>query len=145
MSHAASSSFLRRALIVDAVISGATGLLMIVAAGILETILNVPATLLRYAGISLVPFVAYLIYLTGRTQLTRGSIWFVIAANAAWVIGSALLLLSDQIQPNALGYAFVIVQAIAVAGFAEMQYVGLRRATAGTRGSVEFGSVSSSK
>jgi hypothetical protein len=130
MSHAIPSLFLRRALVADAAISGATGLLMIAAAGVLEGLLNVPASLLRYAGISLVPFVAYLIYLTRRTDLTRGSIWFVIAANAAWVIGSVLLLLSDQIQPNALGYAFVIVQAIAVAGFAEMQYVGLRRATA---------------
>lgn len=130
MSHAAASSFLRRALIVDAAISGATGLLMIVAAGVLESLLNVPATLLRYAGISLVPFVAYLMYLTKRAELSRASVWFVIAANAAWVAGSILLLLSSQIQPNALGYAFVIVQAIAVAGFAEMQYVGLRRATA---------------
>jgi hypothetical protein len=144
MSHATSSSFLRRALVVDAAISGATGLLMIAAAGVLEGLLNVPATVLRYAGISLVPFVAYLIYLTKRAELTRGSIWFVITANAAWVIGSVLLLLSDEIQPNALGYAFVIVQAIAVAGFAEMQYVGLRRATRAV-GGVEFGSVHSSK
>jgi hypothetical protein len=50
----------------------------------------------------------------------------VIALNVAWVIASGVLLLSGQIHPNTLGYGFVIAQAIAVAAFAEMQYVGLR-------------------
>lgn len=121
------STLLRRALIADAAITGATALLMIAAAGFLEGLLDLPATLLRYAGIGLMPFVAYLLYLTSRSRVSAGKVWLVITLNAAWVVGSALLLLSSQIQPNALGYAFVIVQALAVAGFAEMQYAGLRR------------------
>jgi len=54
----------------------------------------------------------------------------VIAINAAWVAGSVLLLLSGRIEPNILGYAFILGQALAVAGFAEMQYVGLRKSAA---------------
>jgi hypothetical protein len=65
-----------------------------------------------------------------RSSLSPASVWFVIALNVAWVVASVLLLLSSQIHPNALGYGFVIVQAIAVAAFAEMQYVGLRRRAA---------------
>lgn len=120
------SSFLRRVLTADAAISGATGAVMILAADAVSALLDVPATLLRYAGIGLIPFVAYVFYLSRRASLAPASVLFVIALNVAWVIASGVLLLSGQIHPNALGYGFVIVQAIAVAAFAEMQYVGLR-------------------
>ena len=120
------SSFLRRVLTADAAISGATGAVMIVAADSLAGLLDVPATLLRYAGIGLIPFVAYVFYLSRRESLASASVLLVIALNVAWVIASGVLLFSGQIHPNALGYGFVIAQAIAVAAFAEMQYVGLR-------------------
>ena len=124
------SSFLRSVLTADAAISGATGAMMIIAADSLAGLLDVPATLLRYAGIALIPFVGYVFYLSRRASVAPASVWLVIALNVAWVIASGVLLLSGQIQPNAIGYAFVIVQAIAVAAFAEMQYVGLRRTPA---------------
>jgi hypothetical protein len=120
------SSFLRRALTADAVLTGATAAVMIVAGDVVAGLLEMPVALLRYAGIGLIPFVAYVFYLSRRASLTGASVWLVIAFNVAWVIASGVLLLSGQIQPNAFGFAFVIVQAIAVAAFAEMQYVGLR-------------------
>ena len=120
------SSFLRRALLVDGIMTGATAVLILAASGYLERWLDVPATLLRYAGLVLIPFVAYVLFLSTRTHASRGSVWVVIAINVAWVAASIVLLLSSQIQPNALGYAFVIVQAVAVAVFAYMQRVGLR-------------------
>jgi hypothetical protein len=43
------------------------------------------------------------------------------------VIASAWLLLGGVIQPNAFGYAFIIAQAVAVALFAELQLVALRK------------------
>jgi hypothetical protein len=122
-----STAFLRRVLVVDGTVSGATGLLMILGAGFLGDRLGLPAALLRSAGLSLIPFVALLFYLSTRDQLSRGIVWAVIAANAAWVAASVLLLLSGRIEPTLLGYVFVLGQAVAVAGFAEAQYVGLRR------------------
>jgi hypothetical protein len=121
--------FLRRVLVVDGTISGLTGLLMILGASVLESALGVPAALLRYAGLSLVPFVAFVFYLARRESLSRASVWAVIAANAAWVAASVLLLVSGRIEPSLLGYAFILGQAIAVAGFAEAQYVGLRKSS----------------
>lgn len=120
-------SFLRRSLLADAAISGATGLLMIFGAGLLEGLLGLPASLLRYAGLSLLPFAVLVFGLARRDPLSPGSVWAVIAANAAWVAGSVLLLVSGGVAPSGLGYAFVLGQAAAVAFFAEMQYVGLRR------------------
>ena len=124
------NQFLRRILLADAVISGTTGVLLLAAATLLERWLALPAPLLRYAGFSLLPFAALVLYLAKRDVLPRGGVWTVIALNAAWVIASAALLLIGGVEPTALGYAFVIVQAVAVAGLAEMQYMGLRRVTA---------------
>lgn len=124
------SHFLRRALIADATISGATGLLMLLGAGFLDGLLGVPATLLRVAGLSLVPFAAALAYLSTRERLSAAAVRTVIAINVAWVVASAALLVSGAIEPRALGYAFIVMQALAVAVFAEVQYVGLRRTRA---------------
>jgi hypothetical protein len=130
MSLPDASSFLRRALVVDAVVSGATGLLMAAGAGTLQEVLGIPTALLRYVGLSLIPFAAFLVLLSRRPRLTRGIVLAVIVGNAAWVAASVLLLTSGRIEPTALGHAFVVVQAVAVAGLAEMEYVGLRKAAA---------------
>jgi hypothetical protein len=44
-----------------------------------------------------------------------------------WVIGSVLLLASGWVSPTLLGELFVQLQAAAVAGFAYLEYRGLRR------------------
>jgi len=54
-----SETFLRRAMLADAVLSGTTGLLMIAGAGILSEFLAIPQPLLFWAGLILVPYVAY--------------------------------------------------------------------------------------
>jgi hypothetical protein len=123
------TTFLRRTLIADAVISGTTGLLMLFAAEQLSRLLHVPAELLRAAGASLIPFVAFLAYVFTRPVLPRLPVWMIIALNAAWIVASVTVLFLDSIDPNGLGIAFIVVQAIAVAVFTELQYMGLSRAS----------------
>lgn len=122
------SSFLRQALLADAVISGAMGLLLLLGAGFLAGLLDLPMELLRTAGLVLLPFVAFVAYVATRENPARGAVWAVIVINALWVVASIGLLLSGWVAPNGLGITFVIVQALAVGLFAELQYVGLRRA-----------------
>lgn len=122
------SGFLRRTLLVDAAISGSTGVLLAVGADTLEGLLSLPAAVLRPAGVSLLPFAALLVALATRPALPRAAVIAVIGANALWVVASVLLLVSGLVTPTALGYAFVIAQAIAVSGFAELQWMGLKRA-----------------
>ncbi len=121
------SPFLRRALLADALISGATGLLMLIGANVLASLLGLPEALLRYAGLVLLPYGALVAYVATREQLRRWAVWAVIVANAIWAVDSIILLLSGWLTPNALGYAFIIFQALVVAAFAEIQYIGLRR------------------
>ena len=122
------SSFLRRALTIDALMTGATALLCVLAGGTLAQLLAVPEPLLRYAGVALVPFVLYVGFQARREIVSRASVVAIIALNIAWVVASVWLLVGSSIQPNALGYAFIVAQAVAVALFAELQYVGLRKA-----------------
>ena len=124
------SLLLRRALVADAAISGSTGLLMTLGADALAGLLGVPAGLLRYAGLSLLPYAAILAYLATRAGLPRPAVWAVIACNAFWAADSLLLLVTGWVGPTALGYAFVIAQALAVVAFAEAQHLGLRRSAA---------------
>jgi len=121
------SPFLRRALAADALASGATGLLVALGAGLLERLLALPAELLLYAGVILLPYAAAVGWLASRPAVSGPAIWAVIACNAAWAADSILLLLSGWVAPSALGYAFVIAQALVVAAFAELEFMGLRR------------------
>jgi hypothetical protein len=64
---------------------------------------------------------------------SRPAVWVIIVANAAWTAASLLLLVSGWVTPTTLGYLFVVVQAAAVAIFAELQWLGLRRQIAPAR------------
>jgi hypothetical protein len=115
-------------MLADAAISGATGLMMLAGADLLSAMLGVPAPLLRYAGLILLPFAAMVLYLARHAHLSRAGVRTVIALNVAWVAASILALVAGWIAPTTLGVAFVIFQAVVVAGFAELQYTGLRKA-----------------
>ncbi|MDQ2634572.1 MAG: hypothetical protein M3Y78_12630 [Pseudomonadota bacterium] len=122
--------FLRHVLAIDAVVSGAAGLLMAAGARYLSPQLGLPQNLLFWAGLALFPFVAFLIAVARRGEASRLVIVDIIAINALWVAASFGLLFSGAVQPSMLGYAFVVTQALAVALLAALQFIGLRRTTA---------------
>jgi hypothetical protein len=124
------NTFLRFALLADAIASGATGLLLILGADLLAGLLGLPAALMREAGLLLVPYVALVAFVGTRATISRPAVRVIIALNAMWTAASLLLLVTDYVAPTALGYAFVIAQAAVVAAFAELQFVALRREAA---------------
>src|SRR5262245_3131490 len=120
------SRLLRIALMADAVATTATALLLLVFSGPLETLFGLPSSFSRTIGIALLPYAAIVAYLGTRPQVSRGAVWAVIVCNLFWVVNSALVLMTNWIDPTPLGIAFVIAQAVAVAGFADAQFLGLR-------------------
>ena len=130
MSSIRSSLLLRRALTADAVCSGTMGIAMLSFAAVLGRELELPARLFAEAGIVLLPFAAFVAFLATRAQPARFAVWTVIVLNLLWAVDSVLLLLTGWVAPNALGYAFVIGQAVVVLIFADLQYLGLRRSAA---------------
>ena len=117
--------FLPIVLRVDALLTGATALALLAGAGILQPFLQLPAPFLRGAGLSLVPFVAFVFALSRRSVPPRAAVSAVVAINVAWVLASAGLLLAGPFQPSALGTAFVVFQAVVVAALADLGYFGL--------------------
>lgn len=121
------SLFLRNVLLLDALASGATAIILLGGAHMLSPLLEIPQSLLFWSGAALVPFVLMVLAVSRRQTVSRTMLVEIIAINVLWVVASFGLLVSGVVSPNLLGIAFVSAQAIAVALFAELQYVGLRR------------------
>ena len=130
MSQLVMSSFLRRVLTADALISAAAGLVMVAGAGILHELLQLPPALLQVAGAMLFPWAAALLWLTRKPVVPRAAVWAVIVLNIVWVADSAWVALGGSYAPNTLGLAFIGAQAVTVAVLAELEFTFLRRAPA---------------
>ncbi|WP_296573801.1 hypothetical protein [Phreatobacter sp.] len=123
-------TFLRRVLTLDAVASGAAGLMLIVGADALAPLLNLPVPLLRGVGLSFIPFVALVVYAATRQPASRPLALTVAALNAIWVVLCLGLLLSGLVAPNLYGTIFIAAQAVFVGVLAELQVIGARRLAA---------------
>jgi hypothetical protein len=119
---------LRLTLTADAIVCAATAALMLAAAGPLADLLDLPANLLRVGGLLLVPYVAFLVAMLRRNRIPASGVGAAIATNLAWAAGCVGVLLSGQVEPNAVGVAFILVQVVAVLALADLQAIGLRQA-----------------
>ncbi|MVA99911.1 hypothetical protein GN330_21905 [Nitratireductor sp. CAU 1489] len=122
--------FLRNALYLDAVVSGAAAVLMAGGAGLLSPLLGLPQPLLLWAGLVLFPFVAMLVFAARRERIAHLLMIDIVALNALWVAASFGMLIAGLVEPNLLGIAFVVAQALAVTAFAVLQVASLRAAGA---------------
>ena len=127
-----SDVFLRQALWLDAIVSGATGALLWAAAGPLTGLLGLPRPLLAGAGLVCLAYGAGLVLLVRRTRIARGAAMVVVAGNGVWVAASLWLLVSGLVAPTLLGQGYVLFQAAAVLGLAVLQWIGLSRIAGAT-------------
>jgi|SRR5882672_7545746 len=121
------NTFLRSALALDAIASGVMGVALSAVPVLLANLLALPEMLLRYTGIFLIVYALFVAWMATRERPIGALVWAIIIGNAIWVIDSLLLLASGWVTPTALGYVFVIVQAVAVGVFAELQFIGVRK------------------
>jgi hypothetical protein len=119
---------LRFALRLDAAGSGALGLLGLAAATPLADPLGTTVGALRGTGAFLVGYALVLVLLAARPAIPRAAAWAVVIGNTAWVLGSIGTAVAGRDTFTALGVAVVLAQAAAVAVFADLQWLGLRRA-----------------
>jgi hypothetical protein len=121
------SQFLRRAILGDAIFSGASAVLLTFGAGALAPWLELPEALLRETGLFLIVYAILVGWLGTRHTMPKLLVALVISGNTAWTLASIALLFSGAVTPNLLGEVFVAAQAIATGVLAELQYLGLRR------------------
>jgi len=125
---AAPGSLLRLALRLDAAASGALGLLTLLAGPALDELLGTPPALRWPVGLFLVAYATMLWVAAARPRLSQPVVWAVIVGNALWAIASVAVMVGDWVALTGLGNAAVLAQAVAVATFAALQFLGLRRA-----------------
>jgi hypothetical protein len=123
------SLFLRRALLADAIFSGAGAVGFTLGAVVFASLLNLPEALLRETGLFLIAYAILVGWLGTRQSMPKALVAIVVVGNIAWTVASIALLFSGLVAPNLLGEAVVVAQAIATGVFAELQYMGLRRSS----------------
>lgn len=116
----------RRALLTDAVLTGAVGVLSLGGAWWLDDPLDLPAALLAGSGAIMVAYAGALAWLGTRDRASAAGIRAVVVANLTWAAACVALLFGGWIDPNGLGAAFIVVQVVAVLVFAELQALALR-------------------
>ncbi|MFJ8076769.1 hypothetical protein ACIQ7Q_23190 [Streptomyces sp. NPDC096176] len=120
-------SMLRRFLAADALVTGANGLAYSVASGPLGRLLGVDGTLLLVLGLLLTAYAAGVGMLAVRPRPPQLAVTLVVDINIVWsVLGVVALAL--WLEPTAVGAAWTVLQALAVAGFAVLQWSALRAA-----------------
>ena len=112
------SLLLRRAILLDAVVSGVMALLLTFDASTLASLLDLPETLLRESGLFLIVYVLLIGRLGTRQLMPRTMVLIVIGGNVAWTLASIALSFSGMVSPNLLGEIVIVAQAIASGTFA---------------------------
>lgn len=122
------TDLLRLALVADAAVTGANAVAYLAGAFVLDSLLGVPAGLLIGLGAFLAVYAALVLRLATRPAIPRAGVLAVIDANVLWATASVLVLALDSFTPDTAGQVWIAVQAAAVAGFAVIQWIGLKRA-----------------
>jgi hypothetical protein len=81
--------------------------LLIAGAGFLESWLGQPVALMREAGLVLVPYVIFVVFLASRPAVSVDAVNAVIAINLAWAAASSSV--SRWVALTLLGIAFVLL------------------------------------
>jgi hypothetical protein len=127
LTSAPARPLLRLALKLDAVVTGANGAAYLIAAGPLGDLFGLSPALLRGAGAFLLAFAAVVWLVATRPSIPRPAAYAIVAANAVWAIDSVVAAIAGWGSPETVGTVWMVMQAIVVAGFAELQLTGLRR------------------
>lgn len=122
------SHFLRQALRGNALFSGISGLTSLLAANSLSRFTGIEQTaVFPTLALILLPYGLLLFWATGQPVLNRKLAQTAVALDILWVLGSIVLLLSDSLPLTLAGKWTIALLAEAVATFAILQTIGLRR------------------
>jgi len=121
------TSFLRRVISSDAIVTAAMALSLVVAAQPLAALFGVPTRLLAIVGLLLLPFAAWVGWLARQKSPPAKLVWLLVVANVVWVVDSFLLLLSGSLPLTTLGTEFVAAQALLTIGITTLEFVAIKR------------------
>ncbi len=120
----------RSVLNADGVLCIAMGAGLIVLRSGLAGPTGLDAAFLGGAGALLLPVGAFILLVAAGRFPSRVGLPLIVAGNVAWAAASVILPIAGVIAPTPLGFAFLLVQAAAVAVIAAVEARGLRSRSA---------------
>ncbi|MFF7246494.1 hypothetical protein ACFZBU_21600 [Embleya sp. NPDC008237] len=127
------TGLLRIALRLDAIATGAVGLLALAGCAAFDGALGLPTAFLAGLGAFLVLYALGVWRVAARSAPHRTAVRVVIGLNLLWFADSVLTALTGWLDPTGLGTTLIVLQAIAVLGFADVQIFALRKANKSAR------------
>ena len=122
------TSLLRRALIGNSIFSTVTGGLLLLLAGTIAEVMGLEsAAPLTVLGLVILPFAAGLYYMATRPHIHLTLARFIVVMDFAWVVVSALVLVTNAVPLTSGGRWIILILADLVLVFAVAQVLGLRR------------------
>ena len=123
-----------RILQLNAAATAASGLVMLATRKLLPSLFGLETpVLLDLIAIAFLGYAAVLAFVAHRHPVSRGALMTFTAADAAWVLASAVLLLAFWNQLTFVGRFLVIAVALVVEVFATLQFRAAKRATGGAQ------------
>jgi hypothetical protein len=132
MNNSPANARLHLVLRIDAIASGASGVLLLIGGQVLADLFGIPTGLLVPVGFLLLAYAAALWFTETRPNLNASAVQAIVAANALWIVTSVLVVVLGWFPLTGLGVAFVLTQAAAVAILADLEFTSLRQVTART-------------
>jgi len=118
---------LRNILLVNAISSGLTGLLLIIDAGLFANLFGTSAHApFVGVGMFLIAFAIGVFLVSRRKDRWGSEVLFVVAADTLWVIVSVVILFLQPFTITWIGYSFIAAVAAWVAIMAYLQFTSLR-------------------
>ena len=118
--------FLKRVLLLDAASCLGLGVMLLLGTSLLSDLFGIESQTLMLAGAILVPCGLFIAWTALRDPISPWLVTLIILVNIWWVAES-LLLLGQNSATSTIGFAFVIAQALAVAGLAALETIGVVR------------------
>jgi hypothetical protein len=125
-------AMLRTVLKLDALLSAVAGVVTVLGAAELAALTGLPVQLLVLAGLALLPFAGYVLWVASRAQVPAAAVWAVIAVNVLWAVESAFIAFGSSYALTALGVGYALFNAAYCLVFADLEYVALKRSARAT-------------
>ncbi|UOA15876.1 hypothetical protein [Sulfitobacter dubius] len=132
MTEFAYPTMLKKTLALDAATCVGMGLLLVLASGSVSGITQIPAPLLFWAGLILLPVACFMMWSTTTAGPPVRAVFVIVAGNFLWVLVRLVLPMTGTIAPNTPGWVFLLAQAAVVALFAVLEWSALPSADAAT-------------
>ncbi|HEY0637174.1 MAG TPA: hypothetical protein VGD67_05970 [Pseudonocardiaceae bacterium] len=124
----ARDGLLRLSLRADAVLTGTAGVGIALAAWGLDSVIGLPAVALLLAGLAFAGYGVAVRAVSRPATISHRATWMVIGANVACTVAGVLLLIAGVLPLTTTGVVVTALMAVYTGVFAELQFMGLRRA-----------------